>query len=254
MPQGTCSFGGILLTANQRYADASESFIIPEKDVEFVEVPGKDGSIMFDNNRYKNVIIPVNIFIRRAFMNNYRSLVNILNATKGYQKLKLPYRTDAYRLGVFHSSIVFETGPWLNSGTVTLNFNCKPFWYLNEGDEWVNCPGAQDTSFSNTTPYPAKPLIRFYGNGSLKMNGEIIINTFGINTSEVPYVDVDCETMTISYEGTNMASNCIVYEYSPDVVGMVRGFPEFPAFTNFVLTPGPGTTPHAEVKPRWVML
>lgn len=263
-----CSFGGeVISTPSDGWmieATAEKTFVTPERDVEFVEVPGKDGAIVFDNGRYKNIKISIDVIFMpqpqlgemiaaRAFFD----LLGRLAQKTGYQKLYLPYRTDAYRLAVYRGSSNGKPSPWYDSATVTLNFECKPYWYMDSGDEVTEhtyAPGDDQFTLYNPTQFYSKPLIRVYGNGvlSLVTGGQTraLVNTFGIDTTQVPYVDIDSEAMTVSYNGTSMGNNAIIYtgKRMPGVVE--RGFPLLPPGT-FILE---HTQSKVEITPRWAAL
>lgn len=216
-----CSFGGeVISTPSDGWmieATAEKTFVTPERDVEFVEIPGKDGSIAFDNGRFKNIKLPLDVIFlpqrQLGDMMAVRIFYGVLGriAKKiGYQKLFLPYRTDAYRLAVYRGSSNGKPDPWYDSATVTLNFECKPFWYLLAGEEVYTVDSTSGTAvWLPDDTYSAKPLIRFYPLDSLPcsifVGNDIIVYADNVNTNLYPYIDIDFEAMTISYNGQSLA-------------------------------------------------
>lgn len=260
-----CTFGGYAIDAPSldMYADASNSFVIPERDVEFVSVPGRNGDISFDNGRFKNVIIPVDVYIRRNFLERHSTLMNGLYSFKGYQHLRLPNRTDMFRLAVLHSSVTWETGPWLDSGWVTLSFNCKPFWYYNTGDNPVDLDFVTPTAeFENPSAFASRPLITFEMDSSVTTSASLtIVSQMGHGTQNLitlersantgtATVTVDCENLTaeVGESGTTVK----IRKYPSTGGSYEDGYFEFPGWDKFTLTIPNGCT--ARIYPRWVTL
>ena len=50
-------FGGKFSKDYGLYVSGSGTFNAPERDVELVEVPGKNGSLVLDNGRFKNITV-----------------------------------------------------------------------------------------------------------------------------------------------------------------------------------------------------
>lgn len=85
----------------QTHIKKTEIFKSAERDYEFVEVPGSNGSLIIDNKRYKNVDINYGCFIADAFACNFLSIRNYLAAQTGYQRLEDSICPDYFRMGVF---------------------------------------------------------------------------------------------------------------------------------------------------------
>ena len=47
------------------YYDGSQLFDMPDKDITFYSVIGRNGDLSISNNRYNNIEIKVNCFIRK---------------------------------------------------------------------------------------------------------------------------------------------------------------------------------------------
>lgn len=233
------TFGSETLYPNATYGisiDQSEIYQTPEKDYEFVEIPGMSGSLLFDNNRFKNITIPVNCFIRSDFPTKFRSLTNYLLSVNGYQKLTLPQDNGHYRMGAFRKATKSETGSFNKSGKFTLEFECKPQRYLDSGDTMTAVTGSVIT---NPTLHTAKPIIRFYGNGTFTMNN-YTVTVAGRDASQ--FIDIDCELMTCSNAGSNLSS----------YVTMANGYPVLKPGNNGVSwTTDSSVTNPLQIKPRW---
>ena len=179
--------------------DESEIHISPSKDYELTEIPGLNGSLIFDNSRLRNITIPINCIIRKNFNLNYRALINYLISSEGYNKLELSEDPNHYRLGAFLESVEPETWERNKSGQFTLEFECKPERYLTDGSEWhVYASGSR---IPNITRFNAKPIIRFYGNGTVTI-GNKSVTVSGRNSSY--FIDIDCELLLCYNGSTNM--------------------------------------------------
>ena len=52
------------------YITGSGAFNAPERDVETVEVPGRNGNLIIDRGRFKNVVQSYKAFIHKDFAQN----------------------------------------------------------------------------------------------------------------------------------------------------------------------------------------
>lgn len=93
---------------------------------------------------------------------------------------------------------------------------------------------AEPVDFENPTLFPSKPLIRVYGNGTVRIGDTII--TVQNNTD---YIDIDCESMNC-YDTTGGRN--------ADVSFSGNDFPELASGNNGILLTGPSKV---EITPRW---
>ena len=61
-------FNGKMLSDFDVFYDGTESFGIPEKDISFYSVPGKNGDLIISNGRYKNKTVPFFCFIKNCYL------------------------------------------------------------------------------------------------------------------------------------------------------------------------------------------
>lgn len=217
------------------FYDGSELFDTPEKDVTFYSVVGRNGDLSISNDRYSNVNINVNCFIRRNFIDNYNSLMNYLLSQKGYYKLEYSQEPEIFRMAEFTKAIKPDTGAFLKYGNFTLVFNCKPQKWLKSGLEPIVYIPVGDTSTStitNPTLMDSKPLLRVTGTGTITINDSQL--TLSTNTSTTV---IDCEIQD-AYEGTiNRNPNLTV----------TNGFPVLKSGDNNIIISGCTV----ELTPRW---
>lgn len=181
------------------YISGTGVFNAPERDVEEIEVPGRNGTIIVDNGRYKNLSLSYPAFIYRNYKNNVSGLRNYLLSHHGYYRLEDTYHPDEYRMARYSGGFEAEPVDMLTGAEFTLNFDCKPQRFLKSGEMEIDI--TSNTTIFNETYHDAKPLIRAYGTGSFSI-GDITIT---IDTAD-EYTDIDCETME-AYKD-DMSTNC----------------------------------------------
>jgi phage-related protein len=225
------SFNGRALSDFGVWFDGSVSFGSPERDVELVEVFGRDGALSISNDRFRNIEITFPCAIRSNFISNYRSLMAFLNSSKGYCRMETTQEPNYYRLALFMNQ-TDPTGYKLNThGRFDLVFQVMPQRFLKSGETSVEVT----TTLENPTLFPSKPIIRVYGNGTLNIN-DIYIT---VASSPYEYVDIDCELMDCYY-GSNNANQYVSFS-TTDFVTLQSGTNSF-AIDGFT---------SVEVTPRW---
>lgn len=177
------------------YVDASLAFNKPDKNVETIPVPGRNGSLIIDNGTFNNVTISYPCYIRENFAANWDNLISTLGSLSGYQRIECSNDTAHFRRG---RVIMPQTPNVVNlnkRGFFELAFDCMPQRFLISG-ETARTFTATGT-ISNPTKFTARPLIRIYGTGTLTVNGTAI--TLSANSG---YTDVD-STMQDCYNGSS---------------------------------------------------
>lgn len=158
------------------YISGTDTYKGAERAVSYQDVPGKNGSLVWDEGRYKNITIPYESFVRRNFPQYSEAARQWLLAPQGYQRLEDSYHPNEYRMAVFAGPVDF-VGRFLNlSGEVTLNFNCKPQRWLKSGEQAIPITSGQ-TIYN--PGMPSEPLIEVVGNGTLN------VGTYTITVSEI---------------------------------------------------------------------
>ena len=215
------------------YISGSGTYNAPEKDFESIEIPGRDGALILDNGRFKNIPITYPAFIRTKFLENSNAAKAWLLSQKGYQRLEDTYHPNHFRMAQFAGPLDFET-KFLNlSGEMELAFNCKPQKYRKDGQ--------YPTTFTvagylyNPELFSAQPIIKVYGNGP----GTITIGGRVVTIKEIDeYVILDSDTQN-AYKDTLNKNNTI---NAPE-------FPVLQAGNNAIGFSG-GIT-KLEITPRW---
>ena len=220
-----CSEYGVLVSG-------SGTFNAPEKDEEIIEVPGRNGTLILSNHRYKNVTITYPAFIRDSFSANSAALRAWLLAADGYCRLTDDYHPGEFRMARFKGPLNFETRFLNSGGECDLSFDCKPQRFLTSGE--IETTLTEAGTITNPTLFSALPLITVYGAGAgqLSIAGQVIsISAVGSNMT------LDCETEN-AYKGTQNKNN--------SVSGV---FPKLLPGSNAVSWSGGITS--VKIKPRW---
>lgn len=210
----------------------------PQRDVDIVSVPGRNGDLIIDNGRYLNITVTYPVSICRDFPSKARAARSWLMSGNGYKRLEDDYHPDHFRLGVFTGPIDFDVKFLNRIGETSLKFNCKPQRFLKQGEFPVEVDSG--TYLHNPTAFPALPMITVYGAGS----GFVVVSGVYLEIKSISdQITLDCELQDayrhVGDGAPENMNNCI---YAP----------EFP-----VLQPGDniisfgGQVSGVSIIPRW---
>lgn len=223
---------------------------VAQRDIKFTSVVSRNGDIITDNKRYKNVDMPpyqinsVPHFVRaRDSRELEQALIDFAYCDGNYKVLR-----DTTVPGYFTYAVCSEVGELKTNSlnnyiSTTLKFNRIPFWYSHKGQEKVVFDGNDIHILYNNEKLVSEPLIRIYGQGSLVL----IINNINyfINIPEAyDYVDLDTELQSV-FRGSNNLSNIIAFDYMPVLL---------PGNNTIRCTAYASSTAHVEkieITPRW---
>lgn len=128
------TFGGVNTADYGIYLTGTGTFSAPERDVEYVGVPGRNGDLLIDNGRWKNIEVTYPANIPREFEHRLPEYRARICAKRGYQRLEDTYHPDEYRMASFTSGLQPEPTPLNRGGQFNLVFNCKPQRFLKSGE------------------------------------------------------------------------------------------------------------------------
>ena len=172
----------------------------PKRDVEKIQVPGRNGSLIIDNGRYEDVKQSYGgiIYDHARFDEYITKLKNGLLGSAGYKRLSDSFRPHEYRMAYldedFSPNVVRL---WKQMGKFELNFTCKPQRFLTAGEEVITFTSTG--TLYNPSVYPAQPFLRVYGYGHFS------IGDYGVTVAQGlrPYTDIDCARMDAYYNTVN---------------------------------------------------
>ncbi|MFP5521278.1 hypothetical protein [Peptococcus simiae] len=218
------------------------SLQVPEYDIEFVEIPGRDGDLALDNKRYKSVdrsfrchlIPPKGQTLDQAVV----AIAAWLSLQPGYHKLQWSGEPGYFWQAIYVQGInIVES--LRQFGAVELTFRCQPGKYLAIGEQWVNLPPGEKITLHNPGNLPAYPLWKAPAeNGQAERRISITIN----RTEGITFVDAQGD---ISYD----AGSHIFSGKADEVI--YRRLPFLPAASAVELTARGGPV---YMQPRWRVL
>lgn len=140
----------------------------PNRDVDVIHVPGRNGDITIDQGSFQNVdrVYPIAVgSYERRYTEQVNAIAEWLHGPVGYCKLEDSYEPEYYRMAVCTDGFEAENMSHMLART-TITFNCKPQRWLKVGDVSIHNP----TLMKNPTRFPASPIITVTGNGTLTFN------------------------------------------------------------------------------------
>ena len=211
---------------------SSNAFDGAEHDEEVIEIPGRNGALVFSNGRWKNFVAAVDCYISHDMRTNVDGLRAFLSSKYGYCRYEEAIKPDEFRLARFLGPFSLSASDRVGAA-FTLSFDMKPQRFLKSGE--IPAVYTATGRIYNPTLYPARPLVRCYGTG-----GTVTINGTPVKvTGCSAYADIDCELMEV-YEGTASRNGTTT---------LVNGaFPELDPGENAVSFSG---WSRVEITPRW---
>ena len=181
---------GTSLKGYKVYINGKEAYNSAERDVEMIEIPGRDGAFSLDHGRFKNITVSYDSGTfadnQTDFADNISDLRNFLASKRGYVRIEDDYNPDEYRMGVFQRGLEFDPVHYNMASEFPIEFNCKPQRFLKSGEAPVSV--ASGDTITNPTLFDAHPLIKFNagGNGTINIGDDVIT----VLNAEVGNVDL----------------------------------------------------------------
>lgn len=191
------TFNGKSSTDFNAFISGENTWETPNKDMEIISVPGRNGTLSISNKRYNNIEIPYKTFIIQDFDKNYSALKAYLFSTEGYCRLEDTYHPEHFRKARYNSTLSPEMTQLNRHGEFEVIFDCDPRRFLKVTSEPITITSGM--TYKNKTLFTANPVIRAYGTGTITVNGVSVT----VTTANV-YTDLDSEIQE-AYKGT---TNC----------------------------------------------
>lgn len=228
-------FGTVDSSTYGIYISGEGVFNAPERIVDMVEVPGRNGALAMDQGCFGNIQVTYPAFNYESSLATFNTKIetfrNALVSKKGYQRLTDSIHTDEFRLGVYHSGLEVNPIMYNTGAKFDIVFDCKPQRFLTSGESTTTLTSSG--TISNPTNFDAQPLLVVTGTGTLTVNGVAIAITASPTT-------IDCESME-AYNGTTSRNGSITL--TPN------RFPVLSPGSN-TITLGAGIT-KVVITPRW---
>lgn len=204
----------------------------PERNVEEIAIPGRDGDLTIDYGTYKSITFPMTC----TFLDNVSgiSIDDIVTWLDGYDNLILSWQSDRqYKAKLINRIDIAQSLE--TYGEFPLIFKAQPFGYST--NNYVNTFSSTPCSIFNGCTKDSRPVIKIYGSGTI----DLIINSNTVHlTNVVDYVTVDSDLMDC-YKDTVLMNN-----------NMTGDFPIFNVGTNTISWTG--TVSKIEITPNWRFL
>lgn len=167
-----------------------------EKNVQKVEIEGRDGFLTIDYGSYKSILKPVQCTIKDLTNIDY-----ICGWLTGSGDIIFSNESDKVYKATIIDKIELKRGI-ANTYNFTINFDCQPFKYAIS-NEPVTLTTSPATIYNSGTT-SAKPVIQIYGSGNIDLN----INSSVIHLTNVTdYVTIDSVLMDCYKDTVLMNSN-----------------------------------------------
>lgn len=154
------------------YITGEAVYNAPERAVEMISIPGRNGAFALDQGRFENIEVsyPAGIFAENEadFAQAVSDFRNFLCSKKGYCRLTDEYNPSEYRMAVYKSGLEVDPAQ-LRAGEFTITFECKPQRWLTSGETASTV--ANNGTMTNPTLFDASPLLEVTGYGTIGFNG-----------------------------------------------------------------------------------
>ena len=171
-------FGGINSADYGVYITGKAVYNAPERAVEQVDIPGRNGAFLMDLGRFENIEVTYPCGIpgddQTDFAEKISEFRNAILSKRGYQRLTDEYNPSEYRMASYVSGMEVEAveGQQGTVGEFELTFNCKPQRWLTSGETAVTV--ADGDTLTNPTLFDSEPLLEVEGGGTVRFNGYTI--------------------------------------------------------------------------------
>lgn len=175
-PYKTFTFDGESSADYGVYITGTGVFNAPERSVEMIDIPNRNGAYALDRGRFENIEVTYNVGIvddnEADFADRVSDFRNWLCSKVGYCRLEDEYNPDEYRMALYSSGVNIDHD-LLIAGEAEITFNCKPQRWLKSGETAVTV--ADGGTIDNPTLFDANPLLALYGEGTLYINSDEIV-------------------------------------------------------------------------------
>lgn len=237
------TFGDVNTKDFDVYISGEGLFNAPKKDVEKIDIPGRNGALLIDNDRFDNIEVTYPAYFYKPNIYDFTGYLSALRAAimskKGYQRLEDSFHPDEYRMGAFIGGLEIDPVKFNTAATFDMVFDCKPQRFLKSGE--VAQEFTDDGTILNPTNFDSSPLLEVEGRGEIVINGypiEINVDPLGLTPlfgsvyvngssasnefNDVPYnagddIHIKGSEWTVD---VRMANNAMIYNPAPIGTGV----------------------------------
>lgn len=204
MTRNNLIFGGIDTADYGVWITGEGTFAAPERDVEVVSVPGRNGDLIVDNGRWKNIKVTYPAFIPNAFDDLIGPFRSAICKKRGYQRLEDTYHPDEFRMAAFSSGLTPKiSGSFNRTGDFDITFNCKPQRFLKSGEDPIQLlPPMVSVNDRYSDFIPAQSDLKLTINFETSASLSLTVKKYDASGTEIgslPFTAVSGETYTAAY-------------------------------------------------------
>ena len=189
--QGLIVWGGEASADYGMVIAEAPAFDKPVKRTDVFTLPGRNGSILFQDGSFEDVTRSYRVWIAERD-NDLATKINAFTAwlysKSGYTRLEDNFEPDVYRLAYYSGSNDISN-ELTQYGETTLTFTCRPERFLKSGEDAISVSNGD--KLTNLTRFSAKPLIHIEAVGTVN----VTINGVTITATVTDYINIDCERM-----------------------------------------------------------
>jgi len=157
------------------YITGEAVYNAPERQVEMIAIPGRNGAYALDKGRFENIEVtyPAGIFADNEldFAEAISDFRNFLCSKKGYVRLTDDYNPTEYRMAIYKSGLEV-TPAQLRAGEFEITFECKPQRWLLSGETAMSVTSGDE--INNPTLFDSSPLLEVEGYGDIGIGSQSI--------------------------------------------------------------------------------
>lgn len=215
----------------------SGTYDAPERDLEIISIPGRNGDLVIDHHRYKNITVTYPVSICEDFAANAEGVRSWLLRSGGYQRLEDDYDPYHFRMALYKGPLSFTPGFLNLTGESSITFDCKPQRFLRSGEQVISMDAAG--YIYNPSGFPALPLITVFGDGAGQLKvGDYVVEILELNDQ----LTLDCEAGEAYW-----APYGAIPQYRNDCISA----PQFPVLSATDRISWTGGITKVEIIPRW---
>lgn len=232
----TFTFNGVNSGTMHLLCSHGGTYNAPERDVTVLAVPGRDGDLVEDNGRWRNVPVPYPCYVQRGFADSVPQIRAWLAGDGNYHRLEDDAHPGEYRMGRLTGGLDFDPLYLGHQAEVTVTFDCKPHRWLTAGEAWTALDPSGSITLTNPTGFDALPLIEMVApsGGTLTVGTTIIDLPEGYSGTMV----IDCQRLA-AYCGAEPLNH------------LITDFPALGAGDTIITAAG---ITSGRIQPRWCRL
>lgn len=204
-----------------------ETETTPERDVEVIEIPGRNGSLLIDNKKYHDVEMTYTIVFYpgpagyQSVVSRVKEFIDFLKRLVGYFRFRDSDFSGEFYEARLSGDLIPTFSPERGMAKMQLTFIRKPQRFLISGEQVFS--GSKQstevvtTSLSNSGSETTRPLFQIYGAGTFKVNNQTITISSAEEYTMIDSEMMECYKGSVSKNGQVTFSN---YEFPVFVPGV----------------------------------